>query len=109
MMAGGVAGPALLGAGADRAPEQAVGAGGACTRVPVFDLPAGAARPALSVTERALPDRMLEWFRIGDEDSLLHQATLLSLAPATAAGPRAGHGGAAATAGAPDGRPSARP
>lgn len=44
----------------------------------------------LSVTEQALPDVVLEWFLIGDEDGLFHQPTLLSLAPATVPGARDG-------------------
>ncbi len=43
-------------------------------------------RAALSVTEQGFPDRLIEAFLIGDEDSLFHQPTLLSLAPARAAG-----------------------
>lgn len=81
---------ALPGAGTDPPLEQSVAAGESYTRTLVFDLPADATRPALSVTEQALPDVALEWFLIGDEDSILHQPTLLSLAPAGIVGIRIG-------------------
>ena len=74
----------LLGGEADRPLEQSVEGGGSYTRTLVFDLPSDVPQPLLSVTERALPDVALEWFLIGDEDSLLHQGTLMSLGvPAT--------------------------
>jgi hypothetical protein len=75
---------ALLGGEADRPLDEELAAGASYTRTLVFDLPADASRPALAVVERALPDVVLEWFLIGDEDSLFHQATLLSLAAADA-------------------------
>lgn len=77
---------ALPGAGADRPLEQAVPAGGSYTRTIVFDLPPDAIRPAVSVTEQAFPDVALEWFLIGDEDSIFHRPTLLGLAPAGTVG-----------------------
>ena len=70
---------ALVGDAADRPLERAVEAGGSYTHTLLFDLPADAIRPALSVTQQALPDVALEWLLIGDEDSLFHQPTLLSL------------------------------
>jgi len=79
---------ALLGPDADRPLEREVAAGDSYTRTLVFDLPADAARPALSVTQGALPDVLIEWFLIGDEDSLFHKPTLLGLAPIGAIAPR---------------------
>jgi hypothetical protein len=71
---------ALLGEAAGRPLEQEVEAGGSYTRTLVFDLPAGVRDPALSVTEQGFPDVLVEGLLIGDDDSLLHKPTLLSLA-----------------------------
>jgi hypothetical protein len=77
---------ALLGEVADRPLEQAVEAGGSYTRTLVFDVPADAQGLALSVTEQGFPDVLIEALLIGDEDSLLHPPTLLSLAATSDAG-----------------------
>jgi len=60
-----------------------IGPGGWYERTLVFDVPASVRRPRLSVTEGVFPDRVLEWFLIGDDDSLLHRHTLLALGPAS--------------------------
>lgn len=77
---------ALLGAAGEQPLEQPIAAGGAYTRTLVFDLPANAANPALAVSERGLPDVIIEALLIGDEDSLFHKPTLLNLAAARDAG-----------------------
>lgn len=62
--------------------DQPVGPNGAYyTKNLVFDLPAGVLRPSLLVTEGFDLDRFIELFIIGDEDSLLHKHTLISLEP----------------------------
>jgi hypothetical protein len=78
----------LLGESAGQRLEQKIEAGGSYTRSLVFDLPADARTPALWVIEEGLPDTLIEAFLIGDEDSLFHKPTLLSLAapPATGVG-----------------------
>ena len=45
----------------------------------VFDLPADAAGPRLLVAERGWITRLSELFLLGDEDSVLHQATVFRL------------------------------
>lgn len=75
---------ALLGEAAGRPLEQEVAAGDSYLRTLVFDLPADARTPTLWVIEEGFPDTLIEAFLIGDDDSLFHKPTLLSLA-----GPRA--------------------
>jgi hypothetical protein len=77
---------ALLGEAADQPLEEALAAGDSYTRTLVFDLPADASHPALSVTEQGLPDEWIEKLLIGDEDSLLHPPTLLALTTVRDAG-----------------------
>jgi hypothetical protein len=77
---------ALLGTEGERPIEQPIAAGDAYTRTLVFDLPAEAANPALAVSEQGLLDVLIEMLLIGDEDSLFHNPTLLSLATARDAG-----------------------
>jgi hypothetical protein len=71
---------ALLGDAAEGTLEQPIKPGEFYTRTLVFDLPADATRPALAVSERGFPDVLIEALLIGDEDSIFHQPTLLSLA-----------------------------
>lgn len=53
--------------------------GGSYTTTVVFDLPADAGDPRLDVTDLPLPDRVVEFILIGDEDSFLHARTTIRL------------------------------
>ncbi len=70
---------ALLGERAARPLEEPLRAGESYIHTLVFDLPTAVARPALEVAERGFPDQLIESVLIGDEDSLLHRPTRLSL------------------------------
>jgi Domain of unknown function (DUF4352) len=59
--------------------NQPVGPGRSYTKQVVFDVPADATQANLQVTEGPWIDHLLELFLIGDEDSLFHKPTLLSL------------------------------
>ncbi|HVF29994.1 MAG TPA: hypothetical protein VNA22_03445 [Pyrinomonadaceae bacterium] len=53
----------------------------------VFDLPAIAENPRLDISEGIFPERIVEAFLIGDEDSVLHKRTVFKLdEPAQTAG-----------------------
>lgn len=56
-----------------------VGPGGAYTTTVVFDLPRDVSSPRLDVTQGFWAERLIEKFLIGDEDSLWHKRTTLSL------------------------------
>jgi len=47
----------------------------------VFDLPGDAREPRLDVTDLPLPDRLVEFILIGDEDSFRHARTTFRLTP----------------------------
>jgi hypothetical protein len=59
--------------------ERRLGPGESLLRRVVFDLPRDVRRPRLQFTEGYWIDRLIELFLIGDEDSLLHGRTTLSL------------------------------
>jgi hypothetical protein len=61
--------------------SQPLLAGTGYPTVLVFDVPRDISRPRLLVTEMdgVWPDRLFEWFLIGDEDSLLHKKTTLAV------------------------------
>jgi hypothetical protein len=61
--------------------SQPVPAGSAYPTVLAFDLPEEVSRPRLLVTEMesVWPDKLLELFLIGNEDSLLHRKTTLAV------------------------------
>lgn len=62
-----------------RALTEDVGPGDAYLTAVVFDLPADAREPRLTVTEGWWADRLIEFLLIGDEDSFLHARTTFRL------------------------------
>jgi len=62
-----------------RAFDEPLPAGSAYTRRLVFDLPAAVKEPRLVVRPGFLPDRIIETFLIGDDDSWLHPRTSIRL------------------------------
>ena len=59
--------------------EQPLGPGEACSRDFVFDLPADVVAPRLLVSVEVMPDRFIEGFIIGNDNSWFHPHTLLRL------------------------------
>ena len=67
--------------GPERPLTDELAPGGSYTSAVVFDLPADARDPRLDVTDLPLPDRVVEFILIGDEDSFLHARTTIRLTP----------------------------
>ncbi|GEM_PF-6615006 len=61
--------------------EQPVGPAGFYTKDIVFDLPSDIQNPRLLVTQGIWVERLIEFFLIGDEDSLFHRRTMFRLEP----------------------------